>query len=105
MRAFALCTFANSCQLTACLVDTQVVGNTFLHQHEQPDSKVALSSAALSLAACLPGQAIYQTVMLMNHGDTAVQFDVQGLLQSPGFSCKPERSAFVIWTVLCTMLC
>ena len=69
----------------------QVVGNTFLHQQEQPDTKVQLSSSVVSLAPCLPRQATYQTVMLANHGDTAVQFDVQGLAQAPGFTCKPER--------------
>jgi len=70
----------------------QVVGNTFLHQQEQPDTKVQLSSSVLTLAPCLPGQPTYQTVMLMNHGDTAVQFDMQGLMQAPGLTCKPERS-------------
>lgn len=76
----------------------QVVGNTFLHQQEQPDTKVKLSSNLVSLAPCLPGQATYQTIMLMNHGDTAVQFDMQGLAQSPGLSCKPERSAHLTAT-------
>lgn len=73
----------------------QVAGNTFLHQQEQPDPKAVLSSSAVSLAACLPDQATYQAVMLMNHGDTAVQFEIQGLLQSPGFACKPDRQDFV----------
>ena len=80
----------HSLTMLAC---TQVMGNTFLHQQEQPDTKVQLSSSLVSLAPCLPGQATYQTLMLMNHGDTAVQFDMQGLAQSPGLSCKPERSA------------
>ena len=75
------------------LLCMQVVGNTFLHQQEQPDTKVQLSSRLVTLPPCLPGQAAYQTLMLMNHGDTAVQFDMQGLAQSPGLSCKPERSA------------
>jgi len=80
------------------LLCMQVVGNTFLHQQEQPDTKVQLSSSLVSMAPCLPGQATYQTLMLMNHGDTAVQFDMQGLAQSPGLSCKPERSAHLTAT-------
>ncbi|DBA87452.1 TPA: hypothetical protein ACH3X1_004491 [Trebouxia sp. C0004] len=83
----------HSAVLPPWTMPVQVVGNTFLHQQEQPDTKMQLSSSLVSLAPCLPGQATYQTLMLMNHGDTAVQFDIQGLPQSPGLSCKPERGA------------
>ena len=74
-----------------CMLGLQVLGNSFLHQQEQPDTKVQLSTSLAGLAPCLPGQATYQTVMLMNHGDNAVQFDIQGLSQSPGYECRPER--------------
>ncbi|KAL0033550.1 hypothetical protein WJX79_003070 [Trebouxia sp. C0005] len=84
---------AHDAVLPPWTLPVQVVGNTFLHQQEQPDTKVQLSSNLVSLAPCLPGQATYQTLMLMNHGDTAVQFDMQGLAQSPELSCKPERGA------------
>ena len=69
----------------------QVTGNTFLHQQEQPDTKAQLSSPVVTLAPALPNQATYQTVMVMNHGDTALQFDVQGLSQYPNLTCKPQR--------------
>ncbi|KAL3152962.1 hypothetical protein ABBQ38_011992 [Trebouxia sp. C0009 RCD-2024] len=62
-------------------IPVQVRGDSFLHQQEQPDAKATLSSTAVSMPACLPDQATYQTVMLMNHGDTAVQFVIQGLMQ------------------------
>ena len=73
----------------------QVVGNTFLHQHEEAEVKVELSSSRLSFQPCLVGQAAHQTLMLMNNGDTAVQFDMQGLALAPQFACTPSRCGHV----------
>ena len=88
----------------------QVTGNTFLHQQEQPDTKAQLSSSAVVLAPALPNQATYQSVMVMNHGDTALQFEVQGLSQYPHLACKPHRYRVCICTacgrhMLCVRVC
>ena len=80
------CDLTQSTQLVV-----QVVGNTFLHQHEEAEVKVELSSSRLSFQPCLVGQSVHQTLMLMNNGDTAVQFDMQGLALAPEFACTPSR--------------
>ncbi|KAK9812626.1 hypothetical protein WJX72_000839 [[Myrmecia] bisecta] len=68
-----------------------VVGNTFLHRNEEFETKAELSKSHVAFPPCRPHETVYQTLMVMNHGDTAFQFEIVGAGLHPRFSCKPRR--------------
>lgn len=69
-------------------VAVTVLGNTFLHAPEEFSPKFELGASAVHFPPTRVGEAVHQTLELINKGDTAVMFDFQD---------KAVSDAFQVW--------
>ncbi|KXZ53757.1 hypothetical protein GPECTOR_6g674 [Gonium pectorale] len=53
----------------------QASGNTFLHSNPEFSPKVELSTRSISFPPCRPGDAVHQTILVANNGDTPTAFN------------------------------
>ena len=70
-------------------ISVTVLGNTFLHAPEEFSPKFELSTAAVNFPPTRVGEAVHQTIELINSGDTAVMFDFQDKSLSDTFQVCP----------------
>lgn len=71
-------------------VHMQACGNTFANLNPELSPKVSLSSSSISFPPCHLGEAVHQTLSLINHGDTPVHYAFSA---PAGYAAGSQHSA------------
>ncbi|GIL53686.1 hypothetical protein Vafri_9323 [Volvox africanus] len=76
--------------LPSWCMELRALGNTFLHSNPEFSPKVELSTRQISFPPCRPGEAVHQTLLIANSGDTpsSFSFGSPGAL-GPLFAVRP----------------
>jgi len=81
-----------------------VIGNTFLHSPEEFSPKFELSTPVVNFPPTRVGEAVHQTIELINNGDTAVMFDFQEKNLSDAFQVQPRAGRVAPHTTMLVAL-
>ncbi|GIL85005.1 hypothetical protein Vretimale_9849 [Volvox reticuliferus] len=76
--------------LPSWCLELRALGNTFLHSNPEFSPKVELSTRQISFPPCRPGEAVHQTLLIANSGDTPSSFNFGSpAALGPRFAVRP----------------